>query len=221
MMMSDIHAFVAYTTYTVLLLNVLIFCKLYREHSTPLKWFTYFISMSFGIEVIARFLHLSKTPNLHLLHLYTLLEFIIISVFYKKVFTKEKSVQKGINYIIGIGSLLIIANSLFLQPITTFNSNAKAFSQIIIISYAINYYFSILHERTKATPVLNLLNAAMLIYYAGSFFVFMFSELLLKNLDKESQLVFWIFNALLYLVFQLIVIFAGWKAYLTTKKSLP
>jgi len=145
----------------------------------------------------------------------------LLSLVYKKILTKEKGFQKTINYIIGIGSLLIIANSLFLQPLDTFNSNAKTFSQIIIIFYAISYYFSILYERTKATPVLNLLNAAILIYYAGSFFVFMFSDLLLKNLDKESQLIFWIFNALLYLVFQLIVIFAGWKAYLTTKKSLP
>ncbi len=212
--------YIAYIAYTVLFINTLIFWFFLKKKSLDsLKWFTYYLSISFCIQIIAKSLGINKIPNLPLLHLYSLLEFIIISIFYKKVLVEETGFQKWINYILGIGSVLIIANSLFLQPLTAFNSNAKAFSQIMIIGYAIYYYFSILHERTNATTVLNLLNAAILIYFAGSFFVFMFSDLLLKQLDKDTQLLFWIFNALLYLVFQLIVIFAGWKAYLTTKKS--
>ncbi len=213
------HTYIGYGVYIILFLNVLLFWKLFKNQPDNLKWFTYYLSLSLSTELIAKVIANSGENNLQLLHLYTLLEFIIISIFYKKVLVKEAGFQKWINYILGIGSVLIIANSLFLQPLTAFNSNAKAFSQIMIIGYAIYYYFSILHERTNATTVLNLLNAAILIYFAGSFFVFMFSDLLLKQLDKDTQLLFWIFNALLYLVFQLIVIFAGWKAYLTTKKS--
>lgn len=215
------YTYIEYSAYIILFFNILIYRNLFKDYSSSIKHFIYYLIVSLSISLFAVGLAKFKTPNLFLLHLYTLLEFMFISIFYKKILTKEEGFQKGINYIIGIGSLLIIANSLFLQPITAFNSNAKAFTQIIIIIYAIYYYFSILNERTKATTVLNLLNAAILIYYAGSFFVFMFSDVLLKNLDKDTQLLFWIFNALLYLVFQLIVIFAGWKAYLTTKKSLP
>lgn len=213
--------FISNYVFIILTLNVLVYWIPFKKHNDYLRWFTYYLSLSLGIQLIAKGFANYGLNNLPLLHLYSLLEFIIISIFYKKVLIKENGFQKWINYIIGVGSLLIVANSIFLQPLTTFNSNAKALSQVIIMGYAISYYFSILHERTQTTPILNLLNAAILIYYAGSFFVFMFSDVLLKNLDEDTQLLFWIFNALLYLVFQLIVIFVGWKAYLKTKKSLP
>lgn len=212
--------YVSYMVFIVLALNVILYWIFLKNYTGYLKWFYFYLVLSISIQIIARWLANYEIPNLPLLHFYTLLEFIVVSKFYKKVFVKEEVLQKWINYIIGIGSALIIANSLFLQPLDAFNSNAKAFSQIMIIAYAIVYYFLILKDRMQASPVLNILNAAILLYYAGSFFVFMFSDLLLKNLDKDSQLLFWIFNALLYLVFQLMVIFAGWKAYLTTKKSL-
>lgn len=214
------HTYIGYCVYIVLLLNVLIYWISFKNHSDSLKWFTYYLSTSFGITVLAKWLGSNGINNLSFLHLFSLLEFILLSIFYKKVLIKEPWFQKWINYAIAIGVLLMLMNTLLLQPLNTFNSNAKGLSQAMFMVYAIAYYFSILHKRTKATPVLNLLNAAILIYYAGSFFIFMFSNMLSKNLDNDSLALSFIFNALIYLVFQLIVIFAGWKAYLTTKKSI-
>ena len=208
----------AYVSIFILGLNCLLYWTSFKIHSKSVRWFTYFISISFGIQITAEWQAHNSETNLPLLHLYTLLEFIILSIFYKKILKNEINFQKWVTFIILIIGLLIIANTYFLQPLTTFNSNAKTLTQIIFITYAIIYYFSILNKRTTPNPIINLLNAAILLYYAGSFFIFMFSNVLLTNLEEDTQLLFWIFNSLLYLVFLLMVFIAGWQIFRKHKK---
>lgn len=209
-----------YTTLFILFLNLLVYWIQNKSLTSEIKYFTLYLGLSFLTQVFSQCLAENSITNLPLLHLYTPLEFLFLSFFYKKVLKNESWFQKWINYIIGVGLLLIIANSVFLQPIFSFNSNAKTLSQVLIMIYPISYYFSVLHKRTPSTPLLNLLNAAILLYYAGSFFIFMFSNVLLKNLSTETQRLFWFFNALLYLIFQLLVLFAGWRKIYYTTKSL-
>lgn len=206
-------------SFIFILFNVMTYGYLIIKNVYSIRWFGYYIALAFFVQSLATILGKGfGLNNLPLLHFYSLLELIVLSIFYKKILENESWFQKAINYILVIGTILIIGNSIFVQSIYTFNSNAKTLSQIIIMGYAISYYFSILHKNTPTDSTLNLLNAAILLYYAGSFFIFMFSNVL-SHQNSELLKLFFDFNILLYLIFQLLVLFAGWRKLYNITKS--
>ena len=212
-------SFLINVTFVFIFFNALLY-GYFLKKVYSIKWFSYYIFLALFIQSSATILGKGfGITNLPLLHLYTPLEFIILSIFYKKILKNENWFQKWMPYILGIGLILIIGNSIFLQSIFTFNSYAKTISQVIIMFYAISYYFSLLHKNTPSSPLLNLINAAILIYYAGSFFIFMFSNVLLQTQSTEILKMFFDFNILLYLIFQLLVFFAGWRKIFNLTKS--
>jgi hypothetical protein len=68
---------------------------------------------------------------------------------------------------------------------------------------------------------ISLVSTAILIYNAGSLFIFMFAKLLNNGLlSRESQSGLWMVNSLLYLVFQLLLLLAIWvQVFKATKSS--
>lgn len=178
--------------------------------------FTGLLLFSLCIEVITHIMWFQhhyygiKVNNLYLLHFYTLVEFLLITLFYHQVFKHILIWEKNIFWFIGLISLLIIANSTFLQPISVFNTNAKTLTQVIFIGYAVGFFLNATHHQTESYHnVLKTINSAILLYYTGSLFIFMFSNVLL-GLEQRHNL-FWVANAVLYLIFQLLVFTAIWQ----------
>jgi len=91
-------------------------------------------------HVIKSILHMN---NLQGLHLYTLLEFIILSQFFYLIL-KKLELKIPIKIIIFLGSFLIIFNSLFLQPLSNFPSNSRLGVEIFIIAMCITVYILLL-----------------------------------------------------------------------------
>ena len=119
--------------------------------------------------------------------------------------------------------LLIILNSLFVQDIYTFNSYAKTLVNVIILIYSGILFFQLLRNMDKKGEypnrrLLEIINTAVLLYYSGSLFVFMFSNYYLSHGDG-LPLVFWIFNVVLNLIFQILILIAIWKASLQMNYS--
>lgn len=177
-----------------------------------LRWFCFFLILALITQVTAKiwvwWLHYGN--NLFLLHIYTFFEFIFLSLFYKQLLHKNAFFQKyHLYFIFGI-SLLIVLNTVFLQPWIGFNNNAKTLTQVIYIGYAVAYFFqeAATIDKNAQQRLLTLINSAILLYYAGSLFIFMFSSTF-TSLDDFVK-VFWIANALLYLIFQLLVFIGLW-----------
>jgi len=103
-------------------------------------------------------------------------------------------------------------NSILVQSIFEFNTIAKTIVQIIIISYAVIYFYNLTDDqplsRTSEKSI-RLINSAILIYYSGSLFVFMCSQL--SFLNEDVYLLFWTFNAILNVIFQLLILIGIWK----------
>lgn len=173
----------------------------------------YLIWFNLAIEIGARVLAEVTGNNLPLLHIYTLGEFLLLSYFYKGLLSAPPFLSKHFNTVTIFISLLIIANTLFLQSIYGFNTYAKTAVQFVFILYAILYFFD-LSEQDALEAIekkyLRLINSAILIYYSGSLFIFMFSNYFLQNnLNLPSGL--WAFNAILNLVFLSLVSFSLWQ----------
>jgi hypothetical protein len=197
-----------------LFVNVTLCFYHYKKLNLTFRLFSYFLLWNLLIEIAARLVSYSTIveSNLPLLHLYTLGEFLLLSVFYKSLMVKLEGAPQRINYFILAGAILIVLNSVFLQSIYSFNTIAKTAVQLTIISYAVLYFYNLTSNPSlseQAGKSVRLINSAILVYYSGSLFIFMCSQV--SFLESDLYMFFWAFNAALYLTFQLLVLWGIWK----------
>lgn len=198
----------------VLVVNVLLFSLKFKELNRPFRGLFYFLILNLLTEILAFTFTECGINNLPLLHVYTLGEFILFSFFYRSLSYKPTFFSRHFWLIIAIGSLLIIANTLFFQSIFGFNSTAKTGVQLILIVYAVFYFYNLVadeHFAQLKSKSMRLVNSAVIIYYSGSLFIFMFSQISFGNEDIYK--LFWIFNSFLYVTFHLIIFTALWIAF--------
>ncbi|MGK0364010.1 MAG: hypothetical protein ACI85O_001064 [Saprospiraceae bacterium] len=210
--MNILNMFVDFGDFSLacLLINVIFAFKISRKRP-DLKWFEISLVWAFFIQISAIVLAHTIGNNLPLLHLYTLFEFIFISLFYKEIIFNNLKIKNYFTPFLGLMIIVIIGNSLFLESIMGYNSNAKGLTQFFIISYSIVYFFNkISVEVQRENLYLNRINAAILLYYAGSLFVFIFAKFL-SNHSGDISGYFWEFNAILYSAFQILILITTWR----------
>lgn len=111
------------------------------------KIFGYFLVLNVVFEIIAWaspyiFIEQNNLPGLHL---YTLLEFILITLFAASNFEKLQGLPA--NIILIAGSLLIIANSIWIQDIYIFNSISITAVKIFTSVISILFFFKVLSSK--------------------------------------------------------------------------
>jgi len=181
----------------------------------PIKWY---LIANLIVELVSRYLFNRGINNLWLLHLFTIIEFNVLSYYFFNLYGWKIRTKHKIYFI--IMNVLIILNSIFLQDITGFNSYAKSVVQISIIVLAIGYFIrrtEYQNDERDERRTNNLIVAALLFYYSTSLFIFMFSNLVNDYFGKLPT-EFWILNAFLNFVFQSLILKALWKE-LRVKKS--
>ena len=217
-MQSIVH-YLSQGSILLLIIN-LIFLQKAAKATPPATVIKWFLLVSLLIQFISSILSDNKINNLFLLHIYTLLEFLLLSLFYQQRLTTDPRVHR---YYLGgiiLVSLLIIANSLWIEPLTTFNENAKTLTHVFILAQAVSYFF--FHTEThrqRLTPLYNFFNAGVVLYYAGSFFIFMFSDFLVQQ-SVSTHRMFLVINALLYALFQTFILVGLWRTLLHRRKSI-
>lgn len=197
----------------LLLFIVIIITRRWSYINLPIKFLGSFIILSFIIQTLAISLAEYGINNFFLVHTLALGEMVLLSLFYYHVLDRRLKIKNLIPYFVLIFSLLIILNSIFREPITGWNSTAKAFTQGVLIIYAIAYFYDLstreilVNTKTKS---LHFINSAILLYYAGSLFIFMFAKVVMKEVGTMQD-VFWIFNAVLYFVFCVLILIGIWR----------
>ena len=203
------------TDSVLLLIAFIIIIINWKRLSAALKIFGTYIGLSFFVNTLSIVLIYIIRPynNFWLLHLLTLGEIILLSFFYYHLVKDNRSFQKFIQITIPIISVLVICNSIFLEPITWYNSNAKTLTQVFIISYSI-YYFYVVSTKEILTDSYNkslyLINSGVLLYYTGSLFIFMFGKLA-AHLGFEIWKFFLLFNSILYFIFLIVILISLWR----------
>ena len=217
--MADINFFVSTASHVVLAINViLIFLIKDIDLRQKTQTFKLFLIVGLIIQIVAKVLWVNSMNNLPLLHIYTLFEFVLLSLFYRGILELAPKWERNFNGLILLFSLLIILNTLYLQAPKSFNSYSKTLVQACIMGYAILYLFRILQEPVYSPKRrFNLLNAGILVYYAGSLFIFMFGGILTTD---NFQIIFWVINSAFYLGFQLLITYWIWTAPSRQMKSI-
>lgn len=216
--LQTVYSYTVKITILLLCINVA-FCIFHRKKlNVPFQRLCYFLIWNLLTEILANIFMNLGYNNLPLLHIYTLGEFLLLSYFFKSLLNKPVFLRTAFWYFVIIGSFFIIINSLFFQSIFGFNTFAKTFVQISIIGYAILYFYNLVENSLFSIAVsksLRLINSAILVYYSGSLFIFMCSNVYLK--DMQIYVPFWTFNAFLNFIFQLLILIGLWKVFFKKK----
>jgi len=162
-----------------------------------------------------------RVNNLAITHFVVMGEFVFLSAFFKAILDDNIFLNKYYKYYLGIAGGFIIINTLYLEEINTFNTNAKIFVLFLILFFATNFFYNRskkLMDVDVHEKAIRLINSALLLYYSGSFFVYLFYKFTQNNKLFYSDKVL-IFNASLYLIFTIIILIAIVQVVLQRKKA--
>lgn len=147
---------------------------------------------------IGVFLH---KPNLFLLHIYTIFDFILLTLIFKPVLNPRLT-----RFLIIGFPLFATINSIFFEHLKTENVLNRSLSALILMFYALSFFTKTLREM----KILNLekepmfwISIGVLFYNAASFFIFLFSYYLTanRNLWFTYYGIHAIFTILLYICY--------------------
>ncbi len=189
--------------------SILLLFLNWKRLPATFRYLGYYLCWNLFIEITARILSSYSVNNLPLLHLYTIGEFLLFALLYRKMHLFKNWADKKFWIFVSVALALIVLNSIFIQNIYEFNSYAKTMVQLILMGFAFGYFYQ-LQEKKEETESLNWVNAAVLIYYSGSLFIFMFGNYFLDK-EPKTHLIFWVINVLLNLIFQILVFIGIWK----------
>ena len=200
--------FIIWLMLALLIALVVLSFYYWKRLSVAFKYLTYFLCLGLFVELLTTLLMPYKVNNMPILHVYTLLEFILSALLYQKMGLFDRWPTKRFWIFVGGVSVAIVLNSIFIQSILTHPSISRSLVHVLVISFSVGYMFQ-LKENTPESGALNIMNAAMLIVNTGSLFIFMFGNVLLGN---EFEMLFWEINLLLNLIFLILILISIWKA---------
>lgn len=190
---------------------------------TNLKYLSGGWKWVFGFIVFGCIMHILHVyvfhgvNNLFLMHLYVPLKFILFTGAYRhflKGFISARILVSVMILFVGY----CIYNTIFIQRITEYNSYPRALGSLILAIYAILWYLKSLSRmeitRLRDEPTV-WFNTGMLVYFSGSFFVFILSNQVLFQSAQLSKEVWLISSTLMFIFYQLI----AYSFFLVGKKS--
>lgn len=183
----------------------------FKKLNSVQRLLMYLISVIVLVEIISLFLWHKEINNLVMYHIYTVIEFIMISMIYTKVLTSlfPKYVFKILTFLFIIFAFL---NVQFFQNIYTFNSNTITVSGIIIIIFSLSYFYALLQEIKYSALENNpmfWINSGFLIYFSTNLILFFINNSMFKASTEATYLV-WGLHAIINIVLTLFYTIALW-----------
>jgi len=181
---------------------------LWKFANSKEKIFIYYIFAIGFFELLSRFLlAILNGNNLPGLHLYTLVQFVLMTLFFNACL-KELSSWFKYKWILTGGVIGIIVNSMFFQPIFTFNSYSKSLVEIYIIIMSIVLF--VLFIKDKSHDQLNMkaslsFVSAVFMNSSVSFIIFMYSHEIIEMKKSLSYIIHNVRLAINYISLFLII----------------
>jgi len=209
--LQEIPFYITYLSFTATVFALILIIR-YEGKKEISNYFTCYLGLSLTVGIVSLIMAKNRINNLPLLHIYTLLEFMMLSLFYRTILKRVSFVQKYFGLVFWGGIIVIVLNSLFLQNLTEFNSNAKTFSHITLLGLTLLFFMDRMqiNNLEELDGGLNMINSGILFYLSGSLFIFMTSNILIED-NSQVHEILWIINAMLYLIFQIIILIGVWK----------
>lgn len=210
MSVIEIGRWVSYLGLLLMILSGVWICTKAIFRISPFQYFSWYLILSILINLPAFVLAYNLKNNLPLLHLFTLVELLLVGLFFAEVLGLKTN-QKY-KWLLAAMIGLVVFNTMFIQNIFTYNSYSKTLSQVFLLGMTVIYFFKIDQTKERVAPKylvpLNIILGSLLVYFAGSIFIFMSSSFLITNADVLNKL--WLVNGFLSLFFQILIFYSLW-----------
>jgi hypothetical protein len=179
----------------------------------PEKVVFLYLLVSGLFNILAALLAARNINNLPLLHLYTVLEFVLITGFFYAATgnPREKLVIRGLWVAF---PLMAILNIVYLNSIFLYNQIPRSVEAIIVLLLCIHFLMKSLSFSAAPVPFFHFATVvALLLYFSGSLALFALSNFIIEN--KTINSLIWNTHATFVLIMYVIVA----VAYLKTGKD--
>ncbi|MBB6003179.1 hypothetical protein HNP25_001831 [Arcicella rosea] len=187
----------------------------FKKLNKALRVFAYFIFFSSFIQLLSLVFWLYRMNNLPLLHLYVPVGFVLLAWFYRTIL--GDFINKRIIWFSSIlFSIFSIINSLTLQKVFTFNSNALTVESILIIILALFSFMVFLNDIVKQNSYndiisLNWINSGLFIYHTSNLLIFYFGATIVSKFSVDTNLYTWILHAFFSIIMYCCFFISLWK----------
>ncbi|TCC90053.1 hypothetical protein EZ428_12245 [Pedobacter frigiditerrae] len=189
----------------------------YRYINRLFKVLLLYLLVSGSINLMA--ILQSGNNNLPLLHIYTVVEFLFLAVYFVGL-NQSRSFRKYSYLIMAVFPVLCLINVLFFQSKYQFNSYVRPLEALIFICYSLLYFFNSVDTDTSQSWTnngFNLINAGLLLYFSGSLFVFILSNVITFKLSHDAKMLIWNLHDTFVIVLYLVMAFGFIKWKTSTK----
>ncbi|RZL20417.1 MAG: hypothetical protein EOO89_00240 [Pedobacter sp.] len=186
-------------------------CSLFRLRVTGRAFRT--LSALLGItlvaESVAHYYAMVYHNNLAVYHVYTPALLILTAIYYHQASPLLRKYNMGFAISI-LAVIMAIVNSLYLQPIHTFNSNYVLFTGFCIISMALTTFYQYYTDNKEINLTRNpefQVSLVFLFYWSSTFISYAFHEVLPVREFHKVYWFIWLVNMATYSSLALIFIF--------------
>ncbi|GAB3503301.1 hypothetical protein [Emticicia fontis] len=195
-MLKTIGNFLVTYVSFVLLFPLAIAVYRWKYLKKELKPIGYYLAFALFSQLVATFSVFFTNNNTPYLHFYTVVEFGLISWFYKEYL--GNFINKKIIYAFFIGfAIFAFINAFYIQSIYEQNAYPRGLECLFVVFYAIMAYYKTL----KSLEIISIeksplfwINAGFLFYFAGSLFLFVLGNLILTQ-DIQLSMLTWAIHA--------------------------
>lgn len=169
--------------------------------------------ITFFVEIINTWCGLKGMNNMFIFSIYTPIEFILFTLFYKYFFDSIRN--SNFHYFLILFFLCVATfDTFFINDYLTINNFSPSIESIVFILYSLIAFFFIM-KKLMFQNLLNTsffwINIAILIYFAGNLFLFLFSNHLQQS-DHAQYLALYNIHSVTNIIYYILITIGFWKA---------
>lgn len=197
-----------------ILIPILIAFYNFKHLIVGAKLLLYYLLASGLINLAAIILIEFRMKNLPLLHLYTIVEGVLILGYLRTIFINT-SIKKTLGILMLVFPLLCIINFSFFQSIYTFNTYTRPLEAILITFFCMLYLYKSGFTENWINQPQNWFNMGILLYFPVACVIFILSNYMVSTKLVAMNTIVWTVHGALVLVMYLF-----WaKGFSLTKKN--
>ncbi len=174
----------------------------YKNLPGILQKFSWYLLLAGVVQPVSTALYLRDINNMPLLHFFVVTRFVCLIFFYQQLL--RAYIHPSILKVIGVLFVAFsLVNTLFIQPVTTFNTYAITVESTLVIILSLTTFIVLLNDtvREKKAHLLssiNWINAGIFIYYTSSLLITNSASILDPSKFPKTTWYLWQFHAITY-----------------------
>jgi hypothetical protein len=182
-----------------------------RAMDTPaLKVLFYYLTAAVCTHLLSFFMWKLKKNNLPILHVYTVVEYLLLLRFYYLLL--KDFLPDAVFFLLAAGfPAFSIIDSLWIENIHSFNTYSRSVEALIFIFLSVCWFVKTVSDAdSRATLPLNYIAGGLLIYFAGSVVLFSFRDLI-SQFTRSFLMNVWSLHTLLLFILYIMITISLWK----------